>query len=47
MKEGTDWAWCFENPRAAAALIDQLEAGRDALRRDLDAAFALLAKEQK
>jgi hypothetical protein len=32
MRKGTDWAWCYENPKDAASLIDALEAERDALR---------------
>lgn len=30
MSEGTDWAWCYENPKEAASLIDALEADRNA-----------------
>jgi hypothetical protein len=28
----TDWAWCYENPKEAAALIDRLERERDTMR---------------
>ena len=36
MSEGTDWTWCYENPKEAASLIDALEAERDALRKALE-----------
>jgi hypothetical protein len=31
----TDWAWCYENPKEAAALIDRLERERDTMREDM------------
>lgn len=27
--EDTDWMWCYENPRAASALIDRLRTALD------------------
>jgi hypothetical protein len=39
---GTDWAWCFENPKDAAATIDRLQRETEELRDAMSKVIGML-----
>lgn len=39
---GTDWAWCFENPKDAAAEIDRLQRETEELRESMSKVIGML-----
>jgi hypothetical protein len=47
MTNTTDWAWCYENPKDAAALIDRLESENKAMRDALQAVSFTGAREDQ